>query len=256
MSEAEACLHHTISLAEASGQRPYAILAHHFLAHIAFMRDDVRSIQEHLDRGFRLARQVPEAEWSTYWGRVFESYIHLHLGDVDAAGARFAAVANVLDERAAFRSHLLSAWTGLALVAIARKDLDEAAARLDRVLAEGDNLDVVTAFWARVAEAAIARRAGDWPRAEEQVRKALAFSGRRGLLFEYTSAVEEATRLMISAGRAAEALPLVSTAQSIAEQAHIPAVDRILRRVFARLRRASVLPETGAERERNSARVS
>ncbi len=256
LKAAELCLHDTIALAEATAQRPYAILAHHFLAHTAFMRDDVRRIQAHLDKGFRLARQIPEAEWSTYWGRVFESYIHLHLGDVGAAGDRFAALANLLKDRGGFRSHLLSAWTGLALVAIARKDLDEATARLDRVLAERDNLDVVTAFWARVAEAAIARRMREWERAEERVRAALAFAGRRGLSFEYVSAVEEATRLMVSSGRVADALPLVAAVQNVAEQAHLPVVDRILHRVQARLRRAGVLPETEAEQEHNASRVS
>ncbi len=237
----EACLHYTTALAEAAAQRPYAVLAHHFLAHIAFMRDDARALQEHLDTGFRLARQVPEAEWSTLWGRVFEGYIHLHLGDVDASRQRFAALDKALSGQTAFRSHHLSAWTGLALVAIAHKDLEEAAARLDRVLAERENLDVVTAFWTYIADAAIARRRGRWADAESRVREALVFAGRRGLVFEYAAAVEEATRLRVAQGQAAEALSLVEAALALAERSRIPAVERVARRALSRLEQAGVV---------------
>lgn len=238
---AEACLHFTSALAEAAAQRPYAVLAHHFLAHVAFMRDDVSALQEHLDTGFRLARQVPEAEWSTLWGRVFEGYIHLHLGDVAAARQRFAALDKALSGQTAFRSHHLSAWTGLALVAIAHKDLEEAAARLDRVLAERENLDVVTAFWAYVADAAIARRQGRWAVAEARAREALDFAGRRGLIFEYVAAIEEATRLQVALGEAREVMPAIRAALDLVREARIPAVERVAQRIRSRLRGAGVM---------------
>ncbi len=240
LDAAEACLHYVVALAEATGQRPYAVLAHHFLAHVAFMRDDVKAIQEHLDTGFRLARQVPEAEWSTFWGRVFESYIYLHLGDAEAARQRFAAVDRLLSGQTAFRSHHLSAWTGLALVAIAHRDLDEAVARLDRVLAERANLDVVTSFWALIADAAIARRQQAWSRALERVKSALAFAGQRGLFFEYAAAAEEAVRLMVAWGKPHDALPVVENARALAERFDLPAVARVAQRALDRLHRAGV----------------
>ena len=236
LEEAEACLSYTVSLAEQTAQQAYAILARHFLAHVAFLRDDLRAVQEHLDAGFRLARQAPDATWSTLWGQVFEGYIHLHMGDVAGAQQRFVALDRTLEQRAGFRSHHLSAWVGLTLVSIAQEDVETATALLDRVLAERENLDVVTSFWSRIADAALARRRRDWDRARRRVREALFLAGQRGLLFEYVAAVEEAVRLSVARGTVdASTRALVRQAQALAERRGSPTVLRVVQRLTSRL---------------------
>ncbi len=238
LDEAEASLRHAAGLAIKNAQVPYAVLAHHFWAHVAFMREDFAALQAHLDEGFRLARQAPDAEWSTWWARVFEGYVHLHIGEVAAARQRFAALDHALADRRAFRSHHRSAWVGLALVAVREHNVEEALARLDHVLAEWEMLDVVTAFWAYVAAAAVARHRGQWEEAHAYARKALAFAGRRGLLFEYASAVEEVVRLAQAQGDIAAALPLVRQVEAFHRQRPVPVVRRVLTRLQARLGRA------------------
>ncbi len=238
LDAAEACLTYAARLSRETAQVPYTVMAEHFLAHVAFMRGELDAIQRHLDEGFRLARQAPEAEWSTLWARVFEGYIYLYMGDVAGAGQRFAALERALTNRNAFRSHRLSAWVGLALVAIARGDVEEAIARLDHVLAERQGLDVVTSFWARIAEAAIARRREEWDIAEQRVREALCFAGQRGLRFEYISAAEEAARLMTAQGRPERAVPIVERAVHLARESSVPSVARVAEQAWRRLAQA------------------
>ncbi len=236
LEEAEACLTYAVSLAEETAQQAYAVLARHFLAHVAFLRDDLRAVQEHLDAGFRLARQSPDAAWSTLWGRVFEGYIHLHVGDISGAQQRFATLDKLLEQQAGFRTHHLSAWVGLTLVSIAQEDIETASALLDRVLVERENLDVVTSFWSRIADAALARRHRDWERGQRRVREALSLAGQRGLLFEYVAAVEEAVRLSVAQGEVEPSTrDLVRQAQDLAHRRGSPTVLRVVHRLTSRL---------------------
>lgn len=231
LDAAEACLTYTARLAEANRQIPYAVLAHHFAAHVAFLKGDDEAMHRRLDLGFRLARQVPNAEWSTWWARVFEGYVLLHRGDVRAAGERFRAVEQALAQQTAFRSHRLSAWVGLALVAVREHRVEEALAKLDQVLAEWAMLDAVTGFWARVAAAAIARHQERWEDADRHVRAALAFAGRRGLPFEYAAAVAEAVRLYTLRGLKGELASLLGHLQQMLDTRRVPAVETVLARV-------------------------
>ncbi len=254
LEQAEACLTFTATTAEKGHQTPYAVLAHHFLAHVAFLRGDTRALQRHLDEGFLLARRVPAAHWSTLWGRVFEAYVHLHMGDVEGAAQRFSALDRELINRQGFRSHHLSASVGLALVALARNDVEAAIARLDPVLARRATLDVVSTFWSYVAEATIARRL---KRVEEAIRHgeaALRLAGRRGLLFEYASAAEEYARIMTLAGTPRRALPLLKDALHAAERARAPGAQMVAHRAISRLH--TILEETHPEQERNVPEIS
>ena len=235
LDAADACLSYVVSMARGGPQTPYAVMAEHFRAHVAFLRGDVHQLQAHLDEGFRLARQMPMAEWSTLWGQVFEGYIHLHMGDSEGARQRFAALEKALAERQAFRSHYLSARTGLTLVALAYDDLEEAIAHLDTVLAQRESLDVVSSFWTYVAEATIARRQGDGRRALERARQALRFAGRRGLLFEYVAAAEEYARASVASGEPHRALPVLEEALARALKTDAAGVIDLARRAHARL---------------------
>jgi len=241
LAAADACLAYAADLARETLQTPYAVMAHHFRAHVAFLRGDVRTLQQYLDDGFRLARQVPIAEWSTLWGRVFEGYIHLHMGDTAGARQRFAALEKTLADRQAFRSHDLSARVGLTLVALASDDLEEATARLDTILARRESLDVVSSFWVHVAEATVARHRQAWEDAEERARAALHFAGQRGLLFEYVAAAEEYARTSVARGRAENALPVLAEALALARRAEAEGVVRTAQQAYERLRR--LVPE-------------
>ncbi|NPA91521.1 MAG: AAA family ATPase [Chloroflexi bacterium] len=236
LEEATACLSYAAQLAQEKALLPYAVMALHFAAHVDFLRGDLRSLQHHLDEGFRLARQVPTAGWSTLWGQVFEAYIHLHLGDVSGAEQRFRALDEALTGRQGFRAHHLSVWVGLTLVALARDDVEAAVARLDPVLARRDTLDVVSSFWSYVAEAAIARRQGDVAAAVEHAQEALRLAGQRGLLFEYASAAEELARGMSLAGEPEKALPVLEEALRVAREAQAPGVIAVAQRALTRLR--------------------
>lgn len=248
LAAADACLAYTIALAEEHNQVSYAVLAHHFRAHVHFLRDAPDRMQEHLDMGFRLARRTPNAGWSTWWAQVFEGYVHLHAGQVRAARQQFRAVDQALADRAAFRSHRLSAWVGLALAAVREHQIEEAIARLDQVLAEWEMLDAVTAFWAHVAAAAVARHRQRWQEAEHHARAALAFAGRRGLLFEYVAATAEVMRLYTARDRVDAVVPLLSRVETIVHVAQVPAVTRAFRSLQDRLPsslRGSLLPTRG-----------
>lgn len=263
LDAAEACLRHAAHLAQATAQIPYQVMASHILAHVAFMRGDAEAIQEHLDRGFRLARQAPEAEWSTIWARLFEAYIHLHSGNVSSARQRFSALDRGLTGRSAFRSHHLSAWVGLALVALAEGRTEDALALLDQVLAQSQNLDVVSYFWAQVGEASIARRQGDLDRAGRLVQRTLAFAGERGLLFEYVAAAEEAARYAAARGTPEVAVPLLRDVVMLTENSPARGAAQAAREALARLmqvrgRGTDLSLEsgtTGAERKRNARQV-
>lgn len=232
LDAADACLAHAAALAERQKQVPYAVLAYHFAAHVAFLKGDSAAMEERLDLGFRRARQVPNAEWSTWWARVFEGYVLLHQGNVAAARERFRAVERALAGQTAFRSHRLSAWVGLALVAVREHRIAEAQARLDHVLAEWAMLDAVTGFWAHIAAAAIARHGERWEEAARHVRAALAFAGRRGLPFEYVAAVGEAVRLFTLWGKADQLEPLLRSLGQVLKTVPIPAVRSMLDRIY------------------------
>ncbi len=252
LEEAEACLTFAASLAQKSHQTPYAVLSLHFLAHVDFLRGDVRALQRHLDEGFRLARRVPTARWSTLWGRVFEAYVHLHMDDVAGARQRFTALDRELADRQGFRSHHLSASVGLALVALAQDDVEGAIARLDPVLARRSALDVVSSFWSYVAEAAIARHLGQVDVATRRGEAALHLAGRRGLLFEYVSAAEEYARVMTLAGTPERALPLLEDARRAAAEARAAGAEAVAQRAIRRLREAM----TGSPEEERGKDIS
>lgn len=209
---AEACLHQALAIAETTAQWPHVVMGCNLMAYLQDLRGDFAGAQAWLNKGWQLARRVPEMDWSTIWARIFQGYLALRARQLEEAQAQFRSVLTLLQGRSALRAHRLSAQIGLGMVCLAQGDLERATALLDEALAQGRAVDAVARSLGWVGEARLARLRGHWEEARALLTQALGYTGRRGLVAEFAHAAVEAGRWARAIGQPEEARPVLEEA--------------------------------------------
>lgn len=201
IGEATRVLEAVVDLATATGQPSITSNAYHQLAVTARILGDLEQSQQFNDKSIAINRAVAgtAAELASMWPRISSGFLSLRAGHLDDAERRLRRVVDFLDDRPFFNNYRNSANIGLGLVALARGDTHSARGALAAALTDPIHLYPYTHVQALLGLARIAQIDGETTGAEQLLRHALRFAGRRSLLEEYITVIEVIVDLQIAA---------------------------------------------------------
>ena len=235
LHDAEPCLLRAYELAGETSQAAVAVIAALQLAHLNALRGERGTTAAWLRLSLDLAQQAPEAAWASIWPRIHQAFLLLLDDQHTAAREHFEQMAAQLQELPAFQSHRASVEAGLGLLALARGDAQQAAARLSRALASPQLLYGFVYVAAQHGTARIAALQGDLAYARLTLAGALDYSARRGLLPEYVRTAIEVARVERDFGEPGTALPLLRAAAGLASEAGLDPLATAASALLARL---------------------
>lgn len=196
LGEATQSLATVVDLAIETVQPSLASTALHQLAATARILGEYDQSQALNERSVALNREVmgTASTLASLWPRIASALLSLDAGNVDEAEGRLQRVLVSLGEGNNYSNYRNSANIGMGLVALARGDCDRAEELLVDALADPTNLYPYMRVRGWHGLARIARQRTDDAHADDLLRMALRFSGRRSLLEEYIETVLEIAR--------------------------------------------------------------
>jgi hypothetical protein len=234
LRDAEPCLLRAYALASETGQAAVAVIAALQIAHLNTLRGEPTAT-DWLERCLDLAQQAPEAAWASIWPRIHQAFLLLLDDQHAAAQTRFDLLATQLQELPTFQSHRASVEVGLALLALARGETEQAAVRFDNALASPQLLYGFVYIAAQHGRARIAALRGHVPLARTLLTDALGYSAQRSLLPEYVRSVIEVARIERDFGDPEETLVQLQTAAQLATSAGLTSLADAASALLARL---------------------
>jgi DNA-binding SARP family transcriptional activator len=234
LRSAEPCLLRAYELASETGQAAVAVIAALQLAHLNTLRGEPTATGW-LERCLDLAQQAPEAAWASIWPRIHQAFLLLLDDQYAESQARFELLATQLQELPTFQSHRASVEVGLALLALARGETTQAAARFDSALASPQLLYGFVYIAAQHGRARLAALRGDMQAARITLANALDYSAQRSLLPEYVRTVIEVARIERDFGDPEETLSRLHSAAQLATSAGLTSLAAAASALLARL---------------------
>ncbi len=239
LQAAETVLTYAAQLAEEYNRPGYRAISYHLLAQLYSLRGDYTNMERALAQALKLVEENPPLRWAVVWGRIHQAYVDMRWNQLARAGERLHQLNRELEGRSAFQSHRLSVQVGLGLLAMFRHNLAEAARYFDLALSGSQNLYVSNFVVVYLSQARIKRKQGQLEAAQQDIIRAMAFAGERGLLADYISAAVEAARYDQATDQAHHIIPLLEHLETQAAHAELlPArlsVRMALMRVYAAL---------------------
>ena len=236
---AETVLNYAAQLSEEYNQPGYRATSYHLMAQLCSLRGDYTRMERALTQALELVEKTPRLRWAVIWGRIHQAYVDMRWNRLTRADERLRQLDRELAGRSAFQSHRLSVQVGLGLLAMFRHNLPEAVRYFDLALSGSQNLYVSNFVVVYLSQARIKRKQGNLEAAQQDIIRAMAFAGERGLLADYISAAVEAARYDQATEQAHHIIPLLEQLESQAAHANLlPArlsVRMALMRVYAAL---------------------
>ncbi|HEY84079.1 MAG TPA: hypothetical protein G4N96_03060, partial [Chloroflexi bacterium] len=236
---AETVLNYAAHLSEEYNQPGYQATSYHLMAQLCGLRGDYTRMERALARALELVEDTPHLRWAVVWGRIHQAYVDMRWNQLARAGERLHQLDRELAGRSAFQSHRLSVQVGLGLLAMFKQDLARAAHYFDLALSGSQNLYVSNFVAVYLSQARIKRKQGNLEAAQQDIIRAMAFAGERGLLADYISAAVEAARYDQATEQAHHIIPLLEQLETQAAHANLlPArlsLRMALMRVYAAL---------------------
>jgi len=196
LGEATRSLSTVVDLAIETVQPSLASTALHQLAATARILGEYDQSQALNERSVALNREVmgTASTLASLWPRIASALLSLNSGKVEEAEGRLQRVLVSLGDGNNYSNYRNSANIGMGLVALARGDLERGETLFVDALDDPSNLYPYMRVQAWHGLARIARVRGDNARADDLLRTALRFAGRRSLLEEYIETVLEIAR--------------------------------------------------------------
>ncbi|MGB5050586.1 MAG: AAA family ATPase [Caldilineaceae bacterium] len=195
-----ACLRAGVAMAEESGQRSLASLAYHQWAVTTLLQGDGASSRQLNDQSRTINRAAhgPGAQLASLWPRISSGYQSLATGDLAQAESRFQQIADFLDNRDSFRTHLHSTVIGLGLVALERGEVEQARTLLAQATADPENRYPYTYVLGRLGLARIAHSQGDTAAAQAILHHTSFYAASRSLVREFAECERVGVALGVS----------------------------------------------------------
>ena len=213
---AEATLHYAGQLAAGYNQPGLQATSYHLMAQLWDGRGDYTRMEAALSQALKLVADMPHLHWAVIWGRIHRAYVDMRWNQLARAEGRLQELNRELENRAAFRSHWLSVQVGLGLAAIFRQDVAAAMRYFEAVLANARDLYASNFVVLHLSRARLNRYRQNLNAAREDIVRAMAFAGKRGMLADYISAAVEAARFDRATNQPQRTIPLL---QQVEEQA-------------------------------------
>jgi DNA-binding SARP family transcriptional activator/tetratricopeptide (TPR) repeat protein len=216
---AEATLYYAAQLAAGYNQPGLQATSYHLIAQLWDGRGDYTRMEAALSQALKLVADMPHLRWAVIWGRIHRAYVDMRWNQLERAQARLKELNLELENRAAFRSHWLSVQVGLGLAAIFRQDVAAAMRYFETVLANSKDLYASNFVVLHLSQARLNRYRQNLGAARENIVRAMAFAGKRGMLADYISAAVEAARFDRATNRPRRTVPLLQQVEDQASRA-------------------------------------
>lgn len=203
MEDAERCLLAARKEAEATGQVVWWVLASLHLSRVYFSQGQFKQGMQEFEGCLERCKQVTEAPWLPMWPMLNQAYYVMSRGHLDEAERLFV----LLDQQLASQdlpSYRYSAQIGLGLLALARRQVEQARTQLRALLAKKQSMYIETYVLAEIGLAEIDMQQGAHAEAYRRLYSMLALTGKRSLLELYTVCACTLARLSLPHVRQAQ----------------------------------------------------